>query len=131
MCPQSFTSVENLKEHEITHDADKPYICILCKKDFTLKSSLSRHILVSHGVDPCPFIDSDKCLKRVVLTQSWGQQIPIPMSDQKDAKEPSEFALSPEVSGNSEMTKKLLMFKYLYVYIYVYNVFCLFASRQM
>ncbi|KAF7407294.1 hypothetical protein HZH66_001831 [Vespula vulgaris] len=119
MCPQSFTSVENLKEHEITHDADKPYICILCKKDFTLKSSLSRHILVSHGdftlksslsrhilvshgVDPCPFIDSDKCLKRVVLTQSWGQQIPIPMSDQKDAKEPSEFALSPETNVENE-----------------------------
>ncbi|KAK2588665.1 hypothetical protein KPH14_001566 [Odynerus spinipes] len=101
-CPQSFTSVESLKEHESTHDADKPYICILCKKDFTLKSSLSRHILVLHGVDPCPFIDSDKCLKRVVLSQSWGQQIPIPSSDQRDTKESLEFSLSPENLENED-----------------------------
>ncbi|KOC70194.1 Zinc finger protein Xfin [Habropoda laboriosa] len=75
-CPQSFTSVEDLKEHEAVHDADKPYICILCKKDFVLKSSLSRHIQTLHGVDPLPIVESDKCLKKI-LSQNWNESMEI------------------------------------------------------
>ncbi|KAF7988308.1 hypothetical protein HCN44_000881 [Aphidius gifuensis] len=53
------------KEYEKIQE--KPYICTLCKKDFVVKSSLSRHILSSHGIDPSPFIENDKCLKKLLL----------------------------------------------------------------
>ncbi|XP_011314232.1 zinc finger protein Xfin-like [Fopius arisanus] len=69
-CPLNFTSTDALKDHETVHDSDKPYICILCEKDFVLKSSLSRHIVASHGVDPVPIIESDRCLKKNVLAKS-------------------------------------------------------------
>ncbi|KAG8038120.1 hypothetical protein G9C98_006445 [Cotesia typhae] len=63
-CPQSFTSIEALKDHEVTHESDKPFVCLLCKKHFTLKSSLNRHIISSHGVDPAPMLDDEKCFKK-------------------------------------------------------------------
>ena len=63
-CPMNYESQEELIEHEKTHEAERPYICILCEKDFALKSSLRRHILSHHGVDPTPLIESDKCLKK-------------------------------------------------------------------
>lgn len=92
-CPQYFTSIEDLKEHEAIHDADKPFVCILCKKDFVLKSSLSRHIQTLHGVDPCPIIESDKCLKKIVL-QNWNESMDF---DSYERKISSEFSFSPEV----------------------------------
>ncbi|XP_011333328.2 zinc finger protein hangover isoform X2 [Ooceraea biroi] len=97
-CPQSFTSVDSLKEHEIKHDAEKPFICILCKKDFVLKSSLSRHIITLHGVDPTPIIDSDKCLKATVLSQNWNDRMDVSVYEQSEMKEPPEFSSSPEAT---------------------------------
>ncbi|XP_034177766.1 uncharacterized protein LOC117603096 [Osmia lignaria lignaria] len=97
-CPQSFTSVEDLKEHEGIHDADKPFICILCNKDFVLKSSLSKHIQMLHGVDPYPLVESDKCLKKVV-SQSWHESIDI---DLYEGKTSSEFPLSPEANEEED-----------------------------
>lgn len=93
-CPEFFTSVEELKEHEAIHDADKPFICILCKKDFVLKSSLSRHIQTLHGVDPCPIVESDKCLKKIV-SQNWNESVDLDYEGKS-----SEFPLSPEVYFN-------------------------------
>lgn len=90
-CPRSFTSVEDLKEHEAIHDADKPFVCILCKKDFVLKSSLSRHIQTLHGVDPCPIIESDKCLKKIV-SRNWHESMDLDYE-----RKNSEFPMSPEV----------------------------------
>jgi len=98
-CPQSFTSVDSLKEHEIVHEAEKPYICILCKRDFILKASLSKHILTLHGVDPVPFVDSDKCLKTAIMSQTWNDQIDVSVYDQSEMKESPEFPPSPEVSA--------------------------------
>ncbi|XP_063987249.1 zinc finger protein Xfin-like [Diachasmimorpha longicaudata] len=93
-CPQNFTSVDALKDHETTHDSDKPYICILCEKDFVLKSSLSRHIVASHGVDPVPIIDSDTCLKKNVLAKSRIDEL---------KREPPASPFSPETRlGNEE-----------------------------
>ncbi|CAK9822286.1 Zinc finger protein Xfin [Anthophora retusa] len=97
-CPQSFTSIEDLKEHEAVHDADKPFICILCKKDFVLKSSLSRHIQTLHGVDPLPIVESDKCLKKIV-SQNWNESMEI---DLYEGKTSSEFPLSPEINAENE-----------------------------
>ncbi|KAK9297961.1 hypothetical protein QLX08_008492 [Tetragonisca angustula] len=97
-CPQCFISVEDLREHEATHFTDKPFICILCKKDFFLKSSLSRHIQTLHGVDPCPIIESDKCLKKVV-SHNWNESMDI---DSYEAKISSEFPLSPEINVENE-----------------------------
>lgn len=97
-CPQSFTSVDSLKEHEIRHEAEKPFICLLCKKDFVLKSSLSRHIVTLHGVDPAFIIDSDKCLKTTVMSQNWSDRMDVSVYEQSEIKEPPEFSSSPEVS---------------------------------
>lgn len=91
-------SMDSLKEHEITHEAEKPYFCILCQKDFVLKSSLSRHIVTIHGVDPTPIVDSDKCLKKTVMPQSWNDQVDVGVYDQDEIKESREFSSSPEVS---------------------------------
>ncbi|XP_076666709.1 uncharacterized protein LOC143368177 isoform X1 [Andrena cerasifolii] len=95
-CPQFFTSVEELKEHEAIHDADKPFICILCKKDFVLKSSLSRHIQTLHGVDPCPIVESDKCLKKIV-SQNWNESVDLDYEGKS-----SEFPLSPETNADND-----------------------------
>ncbi|XP_050590361.1 zinc finger protein Xfin-like isoform X3 [Bombus affinis] len=97
-CPQCFTSVNDLKEHEATHDADKPFICILCKKDFFLKSSLSRHIQTLHGVDPCPMVESDKCLKKIV-SHNWNESMDL---DSYEGKTSSEFPLSPDTNAENE-----------------------------
>ncbi|OAD58141.1 Zinc finger protein Xfin [Eufriesea mexicana] len=97
-CPQCFASVENLKEHEAIHDVDKPFICILCKKDFALKSSLSRHIQMLHGVDPCSIVESDKCLKKIV-SQNWNESMDL---DLYEGKTSSEFPLSPETNAENE-----------------------------
>ncbi|XP_076299492.1 uncharacterized protein LOC143218272 [Lasioglossum baleicum] len=95
-CPQFFTSVESLKEHEAIHDADKPYICILCKKDFVLKSSLSRHIQTLHGVDPYPIVESDKCLKKI-LSRHWNESMDLDYE-----RKIAEFPLSPEMNAENE-----------------------------
>ncbi|XP_071869636.1 uncharacterized protein isoform X3 [Bombus fervidus] len=97
-CPQCFTSVNDLKEHEATHDADKPFICLLCKKDFFLKSSLSRHIQTLHGVDPCPMVESDKCLKKIV-SHNWNESMDV---DSYEGKTSSEFPLSPDTNAENE-----------------------------
>ncbi|XP_033188969.1 uncharacterized protein LOC117156231 [Bombus vancouverensis nearcticus] len=97
-CPQCFTSINDLKEHEATHDADKPFICILCKKDFFLKSSLSRHIQTLHGVDPCPMVESDKCLKKIV-SHNWNESMDL---DSYEGKTSSEFPLSPDTNAENE-----------------------------
>ncbi|KMQ97192.1 zinc finger protein xfin [Lasius niger] len=100
-CPQSFTSVDGLKLHEVRHDAEKPFICILCKKDFVLKSSLIRHITTIHGVDPTPIIDSDKCLKTSVMPQNWNR-MDVSVYEQSEIKEPPEFSSSPEVNLDND-----------------------------
>lgn len=88
--------MDGLKLHEVRHDAEKPFICILCKKDFVLKSSLIRHITTIHGVDPTPIIDSDKCLKTSVMPQNWNR-MDVSVYEQSEIKEPPEFSSSPEV----------------------------------
>ncbi|XP_060825842.1 zinc finger protein Xfin-like isoform X2 [Bombus pascuorum] len=97
-CPQCFSSVNDLKEHEATHDADKPFVCLLCKKDFFLKSSLSRHIQTLHGVDPCPMVESDKCLKKIV-SHNWNESMDL---DSYEGKTSSEFPLSPDTNAENE-----------------------------
>lgn len=92
ICPQSFTTVESLNEHEKQHDAEKPYICLICEKDFSLKSSLSRHIQLLHNVDPSPYIDTDKCLKKVLASQLWNQHVLQPEIKQDV---PEESSVSP------------------------------------
>ncbi|XP_026670873.1 uncharacterized protein LOC108626685 [Ceratina calcarata] len=94
-CPQAFSSVEDLKEHEAVHDADKPFICILCRKDFVLKSSLSRHIQTLHGIDPAPIVESDKCLKRFL--PGWNESIDFDSYEGKMA-----LPLSPNANIENE-----------------------------
>ncbi|XP_008549795.1 zinc finger protein 208 [Microplitis demolitor] len=108
-CPQSFTSIEALKDHEVVHESDKPFICLLCKKHFTLKSSLSRHIIATHGVDPGPMIDDDKCYKRKSFSSSTvlsiindKQQHHSTRGDLKIKREPSELSFSPEPRTNAD-----------------------------
>lgn len=96
VCPLNFATVDELRQHEKSHDADKPYICILCEKDFVLKSSLSRHILSSHGVDPTPLVESDKCLKKSV--QEANMQPPLIKEEQNVTKDNSSSPYSADVS---------------------------------
>ncbi|KAK0181388.1 hypothetical protein PV327_003679 [Microctonus hyperodae] len=101
-CPQSFVSIDLLKEHEITHETEKPYVCILCEKDFVLKSSLSRHIVTSHGVDPVPIIDSDKCLKKTIMGQIGGKHMSR-VDELKGKREPSsEISFSSDRNDDEE-----------------------------
>jgi uncharacterized Zn-finger protein len=83
--------VNSLKEHDMKHDAEMPFICILCKRDFVLKSSLIRHITTSHGIDPTPFVDSDKCLKAAVIPQNWNDQVDVSVYVQNEIKESPEL----------------------------------------
>lgn len=46
-----------------------------------------------HGVDPCPIVESDKCLKKIV-SQNWNESMDL---DLYEGKTSSEFPLSPEV----------------------------------
>lgn len=111
--------MDNLKLHEVRHDAEKPFICVLCKKDFVLKSSLIRHITTIHGVDPTPIIDSDKCLKTSVMPQNWNR-MDVSVYEQNDIKEPPEFSSSPEVKLNFYSVyyciKDMLQYDMLYVF---------------
>lgn len=70
-CSQNFTSLESFKEHELTHEMEKPYFCLLCEKDFAQKSILGNHIVTIHGVDPNPILESDRCLKK---SQGWNKK---------------------------------------------------------
>jgi uncharacterized Zn-finger protein len=106
--------VDSLKEHEIRHDAEKPFICILCKKDFVLKSSLSRHIITLHGVDPTPIVESDKCLKTTVLSQNWYDRADVSVYEQNEMKEPPEFSSSPEVD--------MVFYIFIFFYIFYFHI---------
>ena len=99
-CPLNFGTVDELRQHEKIHDAEKPFVCILCQKDFSLKSSLSRHIVASHGVDPTPLIESDKCLKKSV--QESNMQTPLIKEEQNITKDNSMSPFSTDVSCSFE-----------------------------
>ncbi|XP_014210871.1 zinc finger protein Xfin isoform X1 [Copidosoma floridanum] len=99
-CPLNFATVDELKQHEKTHDAEKPYICLLCEKDFAVKSSLSRHIIASHGVDPTPLVESDKCLKKSM--QNANDQAFIKLEDHHIAKENSVSPYSDNLDNDDD-----------------------------
>ena len=67
-CSQVFHTPSELQDHRDTHDVEeetkighssntKPYMCLLCEKDFSLRASLSRHFNACHGIDPSEVMD--------------------------------------------------------------------------
>ena len=48
LCKKTFTRKWCLNRHVKIHSREKPYICAICSKAFTRKSDLNRHIM-SHG----------------------------------------------------------------------------------
>lgn len=67
-CSQVFHTPSELQDHRDTHDVGeetkighgsntKPYTCLLCEKDFSLRASLSRHFNACHGIDPSEVMD--------------------------------------------------------------------------
>jgi len=66
-CSQIFHTLSELQEHSNTHDEEetdlgslsntKPFTCLLCEKDFSLRTSLSRHFNACHGIDPSEVMD--------------------------------------------------------------------------
>lgn len=98
-CPQSFTSVDSLKEHELRH-TEKPFICILCKRDFVLRTSLIKHIITLHKVDPTPIVDNEKCLKTTAMPQNWNDRVDVSVYEQSETKELPDLSSSPEVKIN-------------------------------
>jgi len=55
---------------------------------------------MSHGVDPTPIIDSDKCLKTTVMPQNWNDRVDVSVYEQSEMKESPELSSSPEVKIN-------------------------------
>ncbi|XP_023170624.2 zinc finger protein 425-like [Drosophila hydei] len=49
-CTKSFTSSQNLKRHQISHDGKRNYKCLHCPKTYHKQSKLQRHIK-SHSQD--------------------------------------------------------------------------------
>lgn len=62
-CKKEFTLKGNLKRHILTHAGVKPYICAICNKGFSRKADLEIHNRVHTGEKPyeCP---SPSCGKR-------------------------------------------------------------------
>lgn len=70
-CSQIFHTLSELQGHRSTHDIEehteaenvsntKPFTCLLCEKDFSLRTSLSRHFNACHGIDPSEVMDISK-----------------------------------------------------------------------
>jgi hypothetical protein len=70
-CFQVLQTLSELQEHRNNHDVEeeayggsvnntKPFTCLFCEKDFSLRSSLSRHFNACHGVDPSDVMDISK-----------------------------------------------------------------------
>jgi len=60
-CGRSFTRVDTLKKHELTHSGLKPHACEVCEKTFSRRDGLNRHVK-RHDKNvgfPC-----EKCSKR-------------------------------------------------------------------
>lgn len=100
-CPQNFTSIHALEDHEKSHNVDKPYICILCEKDFVLKSSLAQHISISHSVDPTPLINDENCMK-ISKTQKYST-----IKFENIKSEPSELSYSSSINVNPNNDEEL------------------------
>ncbi|XP_060850987.1 uncharacterized protein LOC132929566 isoform X2 [Rhopalosiphum padi] len=48
-CLHRFYSAEDLRRHMRTHTKEQPFACLSCKRRFTLKHSMVRHIAKKHG----------------------------------------------------------------------------------
>lgn len=48
-CLHRFYSAEDLRRHMRTHTKEQPFACQSCKRRFTLKHSMVRHIAKKHG----------------------------------------------------------------------------------
>ncbi|XP_066598006.1 zinc finger protein 729-like [Prorops nasuta] len=98
ICQQNFFSFASFQKHEALHNGDKSFTCILCKKEFTLKSSLSRHILTYHGVDPSPILES---LLKKSLDHSWSENKELTVFKESECPI-AETSVSPEVQLKTE-----------------------------
>ncbi|KAJ8873557.1 hypothetical protein PR048_024375 [Dryococelus australis] len=63
VCLVVFQTSGELADHKVIHESveevgdagtcsDKPFTCLLCDKSFSVRQSLSRHLLACHGIDP-------------------------------------------------------------------------------
>ncbi|XP_063231960.1 zinc finger protein 91-like [Bacillus rossius redtenbacheri] len=63
VCSVVFETAQLLADHKVVHKIaeetapvvtvkERPFTCLLCEKSFTLRQSLSRHLLSCHGIDP-------------------------------------------------------------------------------
>ena len=49
-CKKGFSQKGNLSKHLLTHTGEKPLVFEICSKEFSIKSELDRHLL-SHIID--------------------------------------------------------------------------------
>ena len=47
-CGESFTHNAEFEEHASSHAGYRPYACIICERDYTLKKNLLAHIRENH-----------------------------------------------------------------------------------
>lgn len=56
MCKKDFSTKTNLMRHMLTHDGKKPFMCTICGNGFTQSGSLKQHMHIHTGERPyvCP-----------------------------------------------------------------------------
>ncbi|XP_062538529.1 zinc finger protein 2-like [Armigeres subalbatus] len=51
-CRKSFSTKTNLNRHVQSHNGNKPFVCPLCQKGFTQAGSLKQHLLIHQNLRP-------------------------------------------------------------------------------
>ncbi|KAJ9583984.1 hypothetical protein L9F63_021676, partial [Diploptera punctata] len=99
ICSQVFETMYQLQEHSVVHDTEetesinvnsiKPYICLLCEKQFSLRTSLSRHFNACHGIDLSEVSETTQCMRQDPVQQGYTNnqpavEGPISIDDEDD-----------------------------------------------
>ena len=104
-CPKSFYQRSDLRRHQRVHLGVKPFKCLKCKKEFTQRGSLYRHIKGSHkGMDPKKLIilQTEETLpdgqKKTVETM---EQDGVVMNENNHNNAQPESDISPQVVADA------------------------------
>lgn len=49
-CGKQFSCAAKLVEHRRTHTGERPFVCQICNRAFSVKSNMTRHVVDTHGL---------------------------------------------------------------------------------